>query len=634
MLPEDAPQGAESCWDAVTGLERHCVRTLEIIPRQSALNVNDFHATTKNTGILGLFQLISGFGAKTSYQRQKEVYEKFLQQEVFASGFGKGERRFGWTFGPQPGSRRIAPGQRTTYAVLAVPKNALALEIEARAWVFPRRSSPGLGRETGYQKFLVRIPGERTERLWVDSISYVPVDSGRNVTAIITGIHFSPQLGALVNGVPLKRVRSITRTAGDETPRANASSSGVEGEFEIPNMQEMVLSFAMPANYVGTPIITLVTPERSTPINFFHLTINNRPEPRSLQEASLVEPMFMEPYDLQTQLEEVKLACKPKRDKGFVLYRLNGRGLRGKADISVRDQFLDTITVDAIRRRYCRGRSKAAAAQERTRSYLLYFHKPSKGEAWKVRYRHRTRQSFEETSFEHKLPAEAGFKQELRNYRFDPNSQAAEIALSFSIPGIEGLPGITLEDPLPRPGSQEGCGQVEQDDTSKTFRVRCRVGADHDGGETDFMSLKIVETVASEKGKPPEQRVRFVDIKLPVQVRVQSIAGFDTDAPEGPSGEESTVFLHGANLNRVRGVLFGDRAAKLERTTPDVLEVRAPKVDVPAGEVLPVLVTIQVDDGAVATGFHYTYIGPEPKPAAKVKEKTKELEKYGSDGES
>jgi hypothetical protein len=73
------------------------VRTVDIIPRQSALNVNDHHATQKSFNLTGLFQLLSGVGAKVSYERQRTMYEQFLHQEVFASGFGKGRSAFGWT---------------------------------------------------------------------------------------------------------------------------------------------------------------------------------------------------------------------------------------------------------------------------------------------------------------------------------------------------------------------------------------------------------------------------------------------------------------------------------------------------------------------------------------------------------
>src|SRR5947209_1320504 len=157
------------------------VRAVDIIPRQSALNVNEDHATVKQTMILAAFKFLVGFAGKVDYQRQRELYEQFVQQEVFASGFGKGENRFGWTYGPQPGTKRIAPGQRTTFAVLVVPRNTLAVELTARGKFYKRDKSPddpdeGEGKDVipspdPPAHYLLAVPGERTQEFWVDGIS-------------------------------------------------------------------------------------------------------------------------------------------------------------------------------------------------------------------------------------------------------------------------------------------------------------------------------------------------------------------------------------------------------------------------------------------------------------------------------
>jgi hypothetical protein len=388
-------------------LRRECVRALEIIPRQSALNVNEHHATTSNIGILGFFRWLSGFGAKINYQRQRETYEKFLQQEAFASGFGKGSSRFGWVFGPLPGSNRISPGQRTTYAVLAVPRDALAIELEAIGWAFRRKVAPGFGEVVGKSKFVVRIPGEQTERLWVESISYTSAEAGRgSVTGLVGGRYFSPQLGVLINGVPLKRVQSITRVGSKEVPRSERG--GIEGEFEIPNSRELVFNLSMPSGYVGTPVITLVTPERSTNINFFPLEVNFGRR-QSLLEASDLQPMFTESFKLDEELERVdagRLGCS--LPAGAVAYRLNGRGLAPGATIWMGDQRLKTVKVFDKLKDWC-GKDSAAglALQENTRSYLLLFKPPEMTRRWKLRYRQPNRQGFDEHLFEHKLPEEA-----------------------------------------------------------------------------------------------------------------------------------------------------------------------------------------------------------------------------------
>lgn len=542
-------------------LRRRQVRTLEIIPRQSALNVNEHHATTRNTGVTGLFKWLSGFGAKVSYQQQREQYEKVLQQEVFASGFGKGDTRFGWLFGPLPGSKRIAPGQRTTYAVLAVPKNTLALEVEAIGRAFKRYDSPEEGTVVEYGKFLVRVPGERTERLWVDGIDYVPVETGKgSVTAVLSGNYFSPQVGVLVNGVPLKAARSIARVAGEEPRRQ--PGDGIEGEFEIPNSRQMVLSFAMPSGYVGTPIITLVTPERSTAINFFPLTINHSKSPWSLQARSRFEPMFLPAFKLQEELEEVSSAdCKPPEGKGYVLYRLNGSGLRRNAEVAVEDNALKSVF---WKRQICKkelkeGEENGAAFQESTGSYLLLFKKPST-KRWKVGYRALTRQGLDERSFTYRLPAEAGFTHQLRHYHFNRTwgpTGTAEVDLSFKIPGKLACAMVCLED-LPKSegcrgdkpaGCQlvpsAGCGFARADQ-SGAYRIRCLVGGEgeKEKAERDFISIRVEaepekknqddEGAKADKGPKKEEEKNpefFADIHLPVVPHVDNVMNDGTDAP-------------------------------------------------------------------------------------------------------
>lgn len=52
----------------------------------------------------------------------------------------------------------------------------------------------------------------------------------------------------------------------------------------------------MKPGYVGTPIITLITPEKTGDINSFKLDLNHEREKRSLNEAALTMPMFIEDF--------------------------------------------------------------------------------------------------------------------------------------------------------------------------------------------------------------------------------------------------------------------------------------------------------------------------------------------------
>lgn len=319
------------------------VRALDVIPRQSALNVNDIQATVSQKNFLGVLKLLSGLGIRVSYQRQRELYEQYLQQEVFASGFGKGSNAFGWTFGALPGTNRVAPGVRTTYAVLAVPRQASALRIEATGVAYHRKSAPEyVLDERRYdpdskqivdrQQFIIRIPNEHTEQFKVISVAYSTVKAGEPITVVIKGDYFSPQIGVLVDGVPLARSLSVGNTEISDAGTDNVATSGVRGQYELVSSHEIVMKFSMGNDkYVGTPNITLITPEKSTAINYLPLQVNYRYPRISLRALASFEPMFIEPFSLKKEVDT-------SEDGKFIRARLTGTGLRSNAVITVNDR--------------------------------------------------------------------------------------------------------------------------------------------------------------------------------------------------------------------------------------------------------------------------------------------------------
>jgi hypothetical protein len=607
------------------------IRTIEIIPRQSALNINEYQGTTSNTGILGLLKLLSGFGAQVNYQRQHEVYQNLLQQEVYASGFGKGREEFGWTFGPLPGSKRIAPGQRTTYAVLVVPKNAQAIQIEATGWAFPRSDSPVDSDRIASTRFLISIPSEATNRFWIDSVGYITVLKGRTVTVLIKGSNFSPQLGALVNGITLKKSLSIARVGSNEED-LTFSDTGVRGEFELINSGTLALRFSMGKDFVGTPIITLVTPERTDSINGLPLWINRQKQ--SLDQAALREPMFSEDFKIDTSLEEAFFPsvgsgrkdydeiqkalrrCTP--GDGYGLYRLTGTGLRPDADIAINDTALKfTKFSEIVREGFCENGvafTDPRATQENTHSYLLYFKNPGTSK-WKVRYRQPTRLSFDELRFDNVLPAAASFKVELRNYRFNRAREVGEADLTLSFPkNLAEMPEVKASFAL-ADGELKECGPVKRDQDGN-YRAHCEIPAEK--GERDFVSFEVRASLADEKKKVTQQTWLF-DQRFPVRPRLESV-----QRSASLSGKGQLATLRGINLHKVTGVLFGDQQAVVSTSgDSDFLVVTVPPREVPAGARENVPVIFQTDGGALPTGFTFEYAGP-PRPKHSKKEKAAE----------
>jgi hypothetical protein len=319
------------------------VRVIDIVPRQSALTVNDTHATQKGFALAAKFLTLFGFGGQVSYQRQRSVYEQFINQDVFAAGFGKGTDRFGWTMGPVPGTKRLAPGPRTTFAILAVPSHAWQINLQAKAVAFPHTKSPTNPDDARFWKplstrpgrldsFDLFVPNENTEGFWADSINYTPVRKGERVTAVIGGRYFSPLTGVMVDGVPLKRAVAIAKHESDSTTLPLAADS--PGEYEYLNPNQIIVSFKTAStDFVGTPLITLVTPEKTAAINFFRdMRINFR-FTDSLQHHSLVEPMFMDDFTL-TSLEVDKQYFDPAVAPGTdIPVRITGAGFRRRAEI-------------------------------------------------------------------------------------------------------------------------------------------------------------------------------------------------------------------------------------------------------------------------------------------------------------
>jgi hypothetical protein len=290
-------------------IESHAVRAVDIIPRQSSLNVNDIQETVKSTALAFAFKFLFGFAGQTNFQRQREQFEQFVHQELYASGFGKGSRDFGWTFGAVPGTKRVAPGVRTTYAVLVVPDDAESLVLSARGCYFPRKSYEPLDFEDtthldwnrgnkfrsyncgDEQNYVIPVPGggDRAD-FWVTNIDYRKTEKGKRATVSVRGKNFSTQVGVLVNGVPLTQVVGLAQPLLQARPGTGTNPNGaapvpaptpcadgadVCGYVERIDPEQIVFSFTMPAAFEGIPTITLVAPGKAVDINWLpNITVN------------------------------------------------------------------------------------------------------------------------------------------------------------------------------------------------------------------------------------------------------------------------------------------------------------------------------------------------------------------------
>jgi hypothetical protein len=313
-------------------IDDRTVRTVELIPRQSSLNVNDMKLETRAGAFSFVLSTLFGFGSKLNVQRQREQFSQFVQQELYSSAFGKGSREFGWTFTPMPGTDRLLSGVRTTYAVVTVPEEATSVMLESNGCYFPRSyyqpidfndtldrrwQDERTSRSCGDSKaFLVPIPvgGSGLNDFFVEGLTYRPVDKGERIVVSVYGYNFSSQMGVLVNGSPLKPAIGLAQPLlRDDSATGEAAAKDLKGEkvhgiIERLDSEQMVFSFEMPADYTNTPNITLVAPGKAVDLNPLpHLYINGTPN--TTLDASA--PMFNLDPDPTVKIEAVEVFRSP-----------------------------------------------------------------------------------------------------------------------------------------------------------------------------------------------------------------------------------------------------------------------------------------------------------------------------------
>lgn len=662
----DSPFKEDRDWHPVSNDE---VRAIDIIPRQSALNVNDVQSTVSRTNFLGVMKLLLGLGIKVNYQRQKELYEQYLQQEVFASGFGKGLNAFGWTFGPLPGTKRVAPGTRTTYAILAIPDDTTLLGIEAKAVTYHRKTTPKYDvydrdytddkQVIAQEQFSILIPGEQTENFYVDSIGYTPVRKSEQVTVVIDGQNLSPQLGVLVDGVPLPKSISIGNTGTSDASADGPTGAKVLGQYELVNSGQLVMKFSMGPDYVGTPNITLITPSKSSAINFFRMDINGR-EDSSLRDRSPKEPMFMDALSL----DSVELVSK--LDDRLIKVRLKGKGMRPGATVWVGDK--------KLKYRDVANPFEELATQTDTGEYILYFHNPNsdtssvpaaaaptsaqapaaspspvrrvprrrknrigkrrivrtvtvaqqavppqapspavaagasceekKSLGLKIKFWQKTTRSFETAELGKDFKANPGY--EIRNYAADANRKVGVLDLRIFSECL--LPVVEISPP---PSSGTSRHPVVTPEGAKTYRAVLEIPYQTQG-TTPVESTKV--SVKVMRGTTPA----IYDIDLPVRPQIAKVTA--SQLPGTDTG--AMVEIVGLNLTLVTQVQVGDEQAQIVSADNEKMIIKIAKgvwVKQKGVAQLPVILTLK--DGSKVTAV--IVVGtPEPEKKSDNKETT------------
>lgn len=578
------------CWQKA---DSDLVRAIDIIPRQSSLNINEVQATASQRNFLGLFKFLTGLGVSVNYQRQKQLYEQFLQQEVFAAGFGKGMNSFGWTFGPLPGSHRIAPGVRTMYAVMVVPQHTKQLKIKATGIAYHRKDLPkyedsqlvfnaqklsvddttsDTACKENCNAYNVLVPGEVTTRWYADEVDYTPAKAGEPVTVILRGNAFSNQTSVLVDGVPLRRVISIGNSASSKAENDAQAGSGVQGQFEVVNSRQIAIKFTMGAStYFGTPTITVVAPEKTESINFFKLKVNGR-YGESLYDRSLSEPMFVEPFSL----DEKKFKPTDVSVGGgqtFVLAKIQGRGLRRDAAVWVGNDRLDyrkeCETSNGLARCLIDFCNSSFAAQTDTNEYTLYFRKPA-GEQWPIRYRQQTVRGFEDKEFVHDTSSPPKVRRvQVISYSANPARRVAYLSLRFTKDRPVEAELSTACRPHPEQSLPNCRGRKVYaffDEGMGNWRANFEIGMEDQGGgkiverEKVFVTVKTEEKFKENGVEKTELKTWTNDLEFDVTPRIKTI---EILRPAITSDTGTEIRIEGINMQNVKKVIVAGQEADI-----------------------------------------------------------------------
>jgi len=234
-----------------------------------------------------------------------------------------------------PGTDRLLSGVRTTYAVVVVPEEATSLLIQANGCYFPRseyqpndfndtlndtwsterRTSRSCG---GSKAFLVPIPvgGSGRNDFSVEGVTYRPVDKGERIVVSIYGYNFSSQTGVLVNSSPLTPAIGLAQpllrddSQTGEAAAKDLQAEKVHGRIERLDSEQIVFSFEMPADFTGTPTITLVAPGKALDVNRLKSLYINGTHNTSLDSPAL-SPMFNLDPDPAVKIEGVEVFRSP-----------------------------------------------------------------------------------------------------------------------------------------------------------------------------------------------------------------------------------------------------------------------------------------------------------------------------------
>jgi hypothetical protein len=112
-----------------------CGQVIDLFPRAAALNITEDKYRDTAFG-LGAVLNFFGLGGSVAYNREHLRVSQLLGQSSYITGRGIGQSEFGWLFGISLGDDSIAPGARTTFALVDIPATCAdaAVLLSSEVW--------------------------------------------------------------------------------------------------------------------------------------------------------------------------------------------------------------------------------------------------------------------------------------------------------------------------------------------------------------------------------------------------------------------------------------------------------------------------------------------------------------------
>jgi hypothetical protein len=247
---------------------------MDLFPRNAAVNITDMKYKDSRFGLGALLSFFS-VGANVAYNREHLRITQALGQSAYITGYGIETGSFGWVFSPSLGEDVIAPGDRTTFALINAPEGCGEVKVNLI--------------NATWDKDPVMIKSETALKTWpfegksatdcnkcIERIAYSPTefDPGNNVVGAVTvnmklNVVLDREQTISVNGIILKRARdTYGRATGAGGSGGLLQASALDPGTWIPiSSKELIMNLNPTLFTRRFPSIFLNSPNGSIDVN-------------------------------------------------------------------------------------------------------------------------------------------------------------------------------------------------------------------------------------------------------------------------------------------------------------------------------------------------------------------------------